>query len=267
MSYPPPPGPPPGEPPAPPPPGPPAYAPPPPYSPPPPYAAHEQPPASPPGPPAWTPGAPPPSHGQGKTLAIVLGVIGAVLVIGLAVLVPVVLSRDDDESGPSAEGSTSESEQAPAGPIDESGLGAVEEFFDLETTHTEDDVDYEQSPPAGGPHHPTWLDCGVYDEPVSEENVVHDLEHGTVWITYEPGLDEESVAALEEALPQNGILSPYDDLRAPVVVTVWERQLELTGADDPRLQLFIDEFGAGETAPEPFASCAGGLRDPAGTAV
>jgi hypothetical protein len=197
----------------------------------------------------------------------VLGVVGAVLVIALAVLVPVVLSGDDDDAEPSAEATSSGSEQAPAGPIDESGLGAVEEFSDLETTHTEDDVDYEQSPPAGGPHHPTWLDCGVYDEPVSEENVVHDLEHGTVWITYEPGLDEESVAALEEALPQNGILSPYDDLRAPVVVTVWERQLELTGADDPRLQLFIDEFGAGETAPEPFASCAGGLRDPAGTAV
>ncbi|MCW2853013.1 MAG: hypothetical protein JWM84_2677 [Nocardioides sp.] len=254
MSYPPPPGPPPPGPPSGPPTGPPSYQPP------------------PPPPPGWPPYGPPPhqpppSSGGARTLAIVLGVVGAVLVIALAVLVPVVLSRDDDESGPSAEGSTSESEQAPAGPIDESGLGAVEEFSDLETTHTEDDVDYEQSPPAGGPHHPTWLDCGVYDEPVSEENVVHDLEHGTVWITYEPGLDEESVAALEEALPQNGILSPYDDLRAPVVVTVWERQLELTGADDPRLQLFIDEFGAGETAPEPFASCAGGLRDPAGTAV
>jgi hypothetical protein len=231
--------------------------------------SHQPPPPPPPGWPPYgpPPHQPPPSSGGARTLAIVLGVVGAVLVIALAVLVPVVLSRDDDESGPSAEGSTSESEQAPAGPIDESGLGAVEEFSDLETTHTEDDVDYEQSPPAGGPHHPTWLDCGVYDEPVSEENVVHDLEHGTVWITYEPGLDEESVAALEEALPQNGILSPYDDLRAPVVVTVWERQLELTGADDPRLQLFIDEFGAGETAPEPFASCAGGLRDPAGTAV
>ncbi|WP_193613850.1 DUF3105 domain-containing protein [Nocardioides lijunqiniae] len=199
--------------------------------------------------------------------------LGAALVIGLAVLVPVVLSDDDPEpgagprKGQSSAGTEGGAEGGTDGPGAGTDLAAVEEFSDLEPTHTEDDVDYEQSPPAGGPHDPTWLDCGVYDEPVSEENVVHDLEHGTVWITYEPDLDEESVAALEEALPQNGILSPYDDLRAPVVVTVWERQLELTGADDPRLQLFIEEYGAGETAPEPFASCAGGVRDPAGTSV
>ncbi|WP_134738942.1 DUF3105 domain-containing protein [Nocardioides sp. 503] len=258
MSYPPPPGPPPsGPPPSGPPTGPPTG--PPSYGPPPP-------PPPPTGWPSYGPPTPPPSSGGSRTLAIVLGVLGAVLVIGLAVLVPVVLS-DDDDPEPSAHPTSSGSQQATDGPTDESGLSGVEEFSGLEATHTEDDVDYEQSPPVGGPHNPTWLDCGAYDEPVSEENVVHDLEHGTVWITYEPGLDEESVAALEEALPQNGILSPYEDLRAPVVVTVWERQLELTGADDPRLQRFIDEFGAGETAPEPFASCAGGVKDPAGTAV
>ncbi|MCD4525986.1 DUF3105 domain-containing protein [Nocardioides sp. cx-173] len=182
--------------------------------------------------------------------------VGAVLVVGLAVLVPVLLSQDDD--------STSSQGRDGGG---DTTLDAVEEYSDLETSHTEDPVDYEQSPPVGGPHAPVWLDCGVYDEPVSEEHVVHDLEHGTVWITYEPGLDEESVAALEAVLPDNGILSPYDGLEAPVVVTVWERQLELTGADDPRLEQFIDEFGAGETAPEPFASCAGGLADPSGSPV
>ncbi len=54
-------------------------------------------------------------------------------------------------------------------------------------------------------------------------------------------------------------MAPYPGLDAPVVVTVWGRQLSLDGADDPRLGLFIEAFGAGETAPEPTASCAGGL--------
>ena len=87
---------------------------------------------------------------------------------------------------------------------------------------------------------------------------MHDLEHGAVWITYDPALSTDEVAVLEAALPQNGIMSPYDGLPAPVVVTVWERQLALTGADDPRLAMFVDEFGGGDTAPEPMASCAGG---------
>lgn len=51
---------------------------------------------------------------------------------------------------------------------------------------------------------------------------------------------------------------------APPVVTVWGRQLDLSGADDGRLDLFIAAFGHGETAPEPGVSCAGGISDPSG---
>jgi hypothetical protein len=143
-------------------------------------------------------------------------------------------------------------------------LSAVRVYDDLRPLHTSDDVDYPQTPPAGGPHDPVWLDCGVYDEPVRDENAVHDLEHGTVWITYDPDLDGDDVDTLAGVLPHNGILSPYVGLAAPVVVTVWGRQLDLDGADDPRLQTFIDEYADGVTAPEPFASCAGGVRDPQG---
>lgn len=146
----------------------------------------------------------------------------------------------------------------------ERNLDAVEVFEDLRPSHTDDDVTYPTVPPAGGPHDRVWLDCGVYDEPVRDENAVHDLEHGTVWITHDPDLSEGDVEQLAAALPDNGILSPYPGLEAPVVVTVWGRQLALVGADDPRLELFIREYGDGGTAPEPFASCAGGVPDPQG---
>ena len=137
-------------------------------------------------------------------------------------------------------------------------------YDDLKVIHTSADIDYPQSPPVGGPHAPVWLDCGAYDQPLREENAVHDLEHGSVWISYDPDLDADDVSVLAGALPQNGIMAPYPGLDAPVVVTVWGRQLDLTGADDPRLALFIHAFGGGETAPEPFASCAGGVRDAGG---
>lgn len=131
-------------------------------------------------------------------------------------------------------------------------------------THTPGDVAYPQDPPAGGPHAPVWLACGAYDEPVREENAVHDLEHGSVWITYDPTLSTGDVDRLAEALPANGIMSPREDLPAPVVVTVWGAQLRLDGADDRRLGLFIEEYGDGHTAPELGVSCAGGTPDPQG---
>lgn len=151
-----------------------------------------------------------------------------------------------------------------AEPVDRT-LDQVRVYDDLPTTHVDGDVDYEQDPPVGGQHADRWLDCGAYETQVRAENVVHDLEHGTVLLTYRPGTSTADVERLEALLPDNSILSPWDGLDAPVVVTVWGRQLALTGADDPRLPLFIDTFGAGETAPEPFASCAGGVPDADGS--
>ena len=50
---------------------------------------------------------------------------------------------------------------------------------------------------------------------------------------------------------------------APVVVTVWNAQLRLTGADDPRLPTFLKFYGDGHTSPEgAFASCKGGKTMP-----
>ncbi|MFT4286415.1 DUF3105 domain-containing protein [Nocardioides sp.] len=144
------------------------------------------------------------------------------------------------------------------------GLGDVRVYEGLSVGHTSGEVDYGVVPPVGGAHDPAWLACGSYDEPVRDENAVHDLEHGAVWITYRPDLAPDEIAMLRSRLPSNGIMSPYPGLAGPVVITVWGRQLDLTGADDSRLELFIATFGHGETAPEPNASCAGGISDPGG---
>jgi hypothetical protein len=143
-------------------------------------------------------------------------------------------------------------------------LDAVRTWERLPRRHTDGDVTYPQVPPAGGPHADEWLECGVYDVPVRDENAVHDLEHGTVWITYDPDLPASEVGLLVAELPDNGILSPYPGLPAPVVVTVWGAQLRLSGAADPRLPLFVRTYGGGRTAPEPDASCRGGTADPGG---
>jgi hypothetical protein len=216
------------------------------------------PPSYPPPPPSYPPPGPSPSEEplllsasgpepqrSRRGPVIALAAIAVAIVVALAVAVPLLV--DEDEAVPG-------------------DLGAVESYQGLSNKHTQDDVDYPQSPPVGGQHAPEWLDCGTYDEPVREENAVHDLEHGTVWISYDPDLGDDDVAALADELPQNGIMAPYPGLTAPVVVTVWGEQLALDGADDPRLALFIRTYGGGETAPEPMASCAGGLEDPDGSA-
>lgn len=178
-------------------------------------------------------------------VALLLAVCTSALVLGLALAAPLIARVAGHERAP----------------VD---LSAVQTFEITDRQHTEDDVDYPHTPPAGGAHAPIWLACGIYDVPVREESVVHDLEHGTVWITHDPGMSEADVGVLADQLPDNGILSPHEDLSSPVVVTVWGAQLALEGADDERLGLFLEKYGDGHTAPEFGVSCQGGTPDPSG---
>lgn len=125
--------------------------------------------------------------------------------------------------------------------------------------HTEEPVEYTESPPVGGEHSPTWLDCTgvVYDEPVANEQAVHALEHGAVWVTYSPELTSDEVDQLTGRLDGSYFfVSPYEDQDAPVVLTAWNNQLVLDGVDDERLDDFVSEFRQGPQTPEPGAACA-----------
>ena len=219
--------------------------PPPPYPPPPSYPPHPPPPYPPPA--LLTVLAPEPVRRRRLLPVVIAGVI-AVGLVTAAVAVPLALADDD---------STTAGED-----IDTSDLSAVRTYDGLTYQHLEvgEEHDYPQSPAVGGDHAPVWLECGAYDEPLPEVNAVHDLEHGSTWLTYRPDeVDDAGVAKLEELLPANGLLSPYPDQEAPVVITVWGRQLDLVGPDDPLIGLFLAAYGAGTTAPEPFASCNGGV--------
>ncbi len=131
--------------------------------------------------------------------------------------------------------------------------------------HTEGDVDYAQTPPAGGEHNPIWQNEGFYEEPVRDENAVHTLEHGAVWITYSPELSEAKVETIRNLVEgQNCVLaSLHEGLPSLVVASAWGKQLRLTLADESDLERFIRAYRQGPQAPEPGAPCTGGVGDPA----
>jgi hypothetical protein len=142
-------------------------------------------------------------------------------------------------------------------------LSAVQVYDDpttpddnLPANHVNTPVTYEQTPPVGGDHHPTWWNCGVYDEPVPSEHAVHALEHGAVWITYQPDLPAEQVEQLEEVADQDFLLlSPYEGLDSPIYLSAWGHQLAVDSADDDRIEAFISDFKQGPQTPEPGAAC------------
>ncbi|MBK8045758.1 MAG: DUF3105 domain-containing protein [Anaerolineales bacterium] len=143
-------------------------------------------------------------------------------------------------------------------------LAGLQSFSGQQRGHTTDPVQYQQIPPVGGMHNPAWQNCGIYDAPIANENGVHTLEHGAVWITYQPELPPATVDALRALVRgrQYTLLSPFPGLPAPVVASAWGLQLKVDDVADPRLARFLATYIQGPQTPEPGASCVGGIGQP-----
>ena len=146
----------------------------------------------------------------------------------------------------------------------DTNIEGLQRFPNVQQGHTTEPVTYPEVPPVGGVHNPAWQNCGIYSQPVANENGVHSLEHGAVWITYQPDSPAAEVEKLETLTRQSGyrLLSPYPDLPSPIVISAWGYQLQLEQADDARLMQFITSFEQSPRAPEPGAPCTGGVNQP-----
>jgi hypothetical protein len=129
--------------------------------------------------------------------------------------------------------------------------------------HVQGAVAYPQTPPVGGDHAAVWHNCGAYDTPVVSEAAVHSLEHGAVWVTYQPDLSAGQVTALRSLVQLSSfvLVSPFDGLPSPVVASAWGKQLRLDAADDARLKAFVAAFTQGPQTLEPGAPCSGGTGE------
>lgn len=128
-------------------------------------------------------------------------------------------------------------------------------------THVQGTIAYDTSPPTGGNHSQYWADCNgaVYPNAIANENAVHSLEHGAVWITYnQDTVSGSDLATLTSLVAGHDytMLSPYASLKSAVSLQFWGYQLFVDSADDPRIEQFLDYFRDNpDVVPEYGASC------------
>lgn len=122
-------------------------------------------------------------------------------------------------------------------------------------------VAYDIWPPMGGPHDAIWATCTgtIYDKPVRTENMVHTMEHGAVWITYNPDkLGADGVATLKSLVAGQPymVMSPFPGQDHKISLQAWGHQLRLDSPDDKRIKEFISALRLNPyTVPEIGASC------------
>lgn len=182
-------------------------------------------------------------------------VVVAGLVVGGVVLVN--SQKDNDSTASDAKGS------GDSGHFTTGKDGVQTWSGKLSRTHVTTSVKYPMHPPVGGNHNPVWLNCNgdVYTSAVKDENAVHALEHGAVWVTYTSKAKKADVDALAAKVKKTPytLMSPYENQAAPLILSAWGHQLTVKSADDPAVDKFFSTYVQGKQTPEPGASCTGGM--------
>ncbi|MGW2280553.1 DUF3105 domain-containing protein [Streptomyces sp. NPDC001770] len=235
---------------------------------------------SPPPPQVPTPQAPLPQRRRavrGRVLAIAAGVavVAGLVGFGGSGVLDGPASRADsmttaaeksEPDGDSKPGGTEPSRAADAAAVP--AIRGVKSWDATKLTrnHVTREVHYPMTPPVGGDHNPTWMNCDgdVYKTPLADVNAVHSLEHGAVWITYNGSASTDAVRKLADRVRATSftLLSPYPGQSGALMLSAWGKQLTVDGPDDARVDRFLAAYVQGPQTPEPGAPCTGGLAAP-----
>jgi len=115
-------------------------------------------------------------------------------------------------------------------------------------------VVYNSNPPTSGNHWSQPAEWGFYSTPLPDEQLVHNLEHGGIWISYKD-VDEETITKLKDIAnkyPQALIVTPRTPNDVKITLASWGRLLRLDKFDEELISSFIKNNV--NKAPEPLAS-------------
>ncbi len=105
--------------------------------------------------------------------------------------------------------------------------------------------EYNSNPPTSGPHFGTPASWGVYDKELPDQQVVHNLEHGGVWITYNSDLEKEAIEKLKEiagSYKSKVIMSARAANDSKIALASWGRLLKLSSYDEEKIKDFVSRM-------------------------
>jgi hypothetical protein len=88
-----------------------------------------------------------------------------------------------------------------------------------------EDVSYESNPPSSGPHWPDPLLDGIYETEKPDQALVHSLEHGRIWVSYQPTLPQAAIDQLKDIASKQPrvILTPRAASETQIALAAWQR--------------------------------------------
>lgn len=151
-----------------------------------------------------------------------------------------------------AETAVAESPRATGGPTVAKGAAIGQRVQDMGNEHIQQGrsfTGYNSTPPTSGAHWPQPAAWRIYDQPVPDEQIVHNHEHGGVTISYNQisPTDLAALRALFDRYPRDRhgskkiIIRPYDKIPpGTIALTSWNWKDEMQAYDERRILAFLD---------------------------
>ena len=115
-------------------------------------------------------------------------------------------------------------------------------------------------PPTSGSH-ANPVAWGVYDTEVRDDQVIHVMEHGGIYVSYQPDLPQDQIEKLKKLLsepfsnpefqPKKIVLAPRAANKSPIELSSWRRSESLASYDQKKIEEYITR-NLGKS-PEPLA--------------
>jgi hypothetical protein len=102
---------------------------------------------------------------------------------------------------------------------------------------------YNSFPPTSGPHDAQWVLWNVYDRPVPQINLVHNLEHGGLAVQYGsqvPKATVDQIVAWYSEDPNGIVVAPLPSLGKRIALTAWTAEYG-GDPDDPSSKIAHSE--------------------------
>ncbi len=106
--------------------------------------------------------------------------------------------------------------------------------------------EYNSNPPSSGWHYASPARGGFHNEPLPDEQVIHNLEHGDIWIAYRPDISDEAKQALESFAGKYVVVSPRMENDGDISLVAWGRvdtfDVANDAIDEVRISGFIKRY-------------------------
>lgn len=168
---------------------------------------------------------PPPSKGDDRRNLLLFGLGGLAVVAVAAVALAFTLGGGSGGGGGDARAALEEAGCTLSATPSLRGVHSI-------TTPSGTSPEWNTVPPTSGPHYEVPVVYGIYDEPVYQAQLVHNLEHGGIYILYGPRVPDATVEQLKSFYDDHTrgtILAPLPSLRDKIALGAWTTK----DANDP----------------------------------